>query len=111
MMLEGQSHYQLQEPARNEAVAVTTANTVVCIARNQDTPRKVIVIRNISTAAADIITLNFGLTQATAGTGIVLNQNESMSFSADGSDSRNVWQGSITAKCATANGNLAVFEW
>jgi len=111
MNYQGQTNFGLQDPARNESVAVGTSSTVVCVSRNGDTPRKVIVVRNISSAAADIITINFGQTQATANTGIRLSQNESFSFSADGGDDRNVWQGTITAICATANGTLAVFEW
>jgi len=105
----------LQAAARNDSVAVGTSSVIVCNARQSPEPRKAIVVRNISAAAVDIITINFGLTSATASTGIRIGQNESFSFSANSGEiegiKREVWQGGITAICATANGNLAVFEW
>lgn len=112
---KGQDYFGLQEPARNQALAVGLSSVIVCERRPETYPRKTIVIRNISAAAADIITLNFGMTTATANTGVRLGQNESISFSATSGDldsiKREVWQGDITAICATANGNLAIFEW
>jgi hypothetical protein len=99
---------QLQEPTRNEKVAVITSSSVIAEARNRDSPRKVINIRNISDAAADIITVNIGFNQATSENGIVLKQNESFSDSSETGYSCH--QGAITAICATANGELAIFE-
>jgi len=98
-----------QEQARNDSVAVGTSSVVLCLPRNQDNPRKVISVRNTSPNAADIIYINFGLTQATANTGIVLKQNEGFTDSQDGT-AYYPFQGSITAICATANGTVSILE-
>lgn len=96
------------EPSRNDQVAVGTTSTQIAYARNAENPRKVIVFRNTSTAAADIITINLGFGAAVANKGIVLRQYESFTDSMDGG--YQCWQGMITAICATANGLLSVME-
>ena len=98
----------LQEPSRNEQVSVGTSNTTIADSRNELKPRVAIVVRNTSSAAADIITVNLGFNQATSGAGIVLQQNESFTDSSE--TGYQAWQGVITAICATANGTLAIFE-
>ena len=97
-----------QEPVRNETVAVGISNVTVAEDRNEDAPRKVIVIRNISPNATDIITINFGLSQAVANAGIVLRQYESFTDTQDGGYMP--FQGHINAICATATGSLAIME-
>jgi len=98
----------IQQPTRNDSVAVTTSNTIVAYTRNGLLPRRVITLRNISTNAADTITVNFGNQQTTNNTGIVLRQYESVTDSSE--SGYECWQGTISAKCATANGTLSVFE-
>jgi len=97
------------ETGRNEAVAVGTSNVV--ISRNKtDHPeqnRKSIIIRNISTNATSIITINLGVS-ASANTGIVLYKNEIFQ-DVSGEGYRSL-QGQINAICADAGGNLAVLE-
>lgn len=97
-----------QEPTRNDAVAVGTSSVVISSARQAGAPRKNIVIRNTSANAADIITVNFGATTATANAGIILKQNETATDSSE--TGYECYQGVITAICATANGTLAIFE-
>lgn len=97
-----------QEPTRNESVSVGTSSVVVSTARQGGEERKALVIRNSSPNAADIITLNLGANQATAGAGIILRQNDTYTESTDGGF--RCWQGTITGICATANGTLSVFE-
>jgi len=97
-----------QEPARNDTVAVGLSSVTVSVARQAGARRKSYFIRNISTNSADIITISFGATPAVANAGIVLKQNEGFTDSSDsGYES---WQGTITAICATANGQLSIFE-
>jgi hypothetical protein len=96
-----------QDPARNDTVNVGLTNVIVSNARQAGLKRKVLMIRNNSTAAADIITISFGNT-STAGSGIVLKQYESVTDSNDGG--YECWQGTVTAVCATANGVLNIME-
>lgn len=97
----------LNDVARNEAVLVGASSVIIAEARNEENPRKMILIRNISPNAADIITVNLGLA-ATADTGIVLRQYESFTDSTDAGYL--AFQAAITAICATANGKLAILE-
>jgi len=98
----------IQEPVRNGSVAVGLTNVTVCDARNGHNPRKALMIRNISTNANDVITINLGMQTATANTGIVLRQYESFTDSTD--INYECFQGTISGICATANGVLAIFE-
>lgn len=98
----------LQQPTRNDSVSVTTANTIVCFARNGLLPRKVVTIRNISPNATDTITVNFGEQQTQSNTGVILRQYESVTDSSEAG--YECWQGTISSKCATATGVLSVFE-
>lgn len=97
-----------QDPARNDSVNVGTNNTLLCDARNQDQPRKVVVIRNISPNPVDIITVNLGLSTAQNNKGIVLKQNESFSDSSEAG--YQCFQGTINAICETANGVVSILE-
>jgi len=97
-----------QEPARNDSVAVGTTSVTVSVARQAGLPRRNITIRNTSTAAADIVTLNIGTTPSVAGYGIVLRQYDTWTDSTE--SGYECWQGTITAICATANGVLAITE-
>lgn len=97
-----------QDVARNETVAVTTSSSIISDKRNDANPRKVILIRNVSLAVADIITVNLGAQQAVANTGIILKQGESFIDSTD--SGYTCFQGSLTAICATANGQLSIME-
>lgn len=107
-MVLGGIYEPLVEPTRNEQISITGTSSIVSEARNKINPRKVIVLRNTSTNAADIITVNMGFNQATANNGIVLQKGEAFSDTSEtGYES---YQGQISAICATANGKLSVFE-
>ena len=97
-----------QEPTRNDSVNVGLASVTISEARNEQNPRKVILIRNISPNATDIITVAFGAVSAVANTGVVLRQNESVSDSSD--SGYTPYQGTINAICATATGVVAIME-
>lgn len=105
--MEGIYSY-LQESTRNEEVLVTATSKTLSEARNELNPRKSIIIRNTSAAAADVITVNLGYTPATAGAGIILKQNEAFSDSSE--NGYESYQGVITIICATANGKVAIYE-
>lgn len=97
-----------QEPTRNDTVAVGTSSTTLSNARQSGAPRKVIVIRNTSAADTSIITVNLGANPAVASKGILLRQYESFNDSAEAG--YEPFQGTITAICADANGQVSVFE-
>jgi len=98
----------LQDTARNEKQAIAAASEIISEARTEVNPRKMIVVRNISPNAADIITINLGLSQAVAENGIVLRQYESFTDASE--TGYDCFQGTISAICATANGQLAITE-
>lgn len=106
-MVYGIIGYQ-QEPVRNETVSVGVALVSIAELRSDDTPRKVIVVRNISDDPTKIITINYGLSSAVLNAGIVLRQYESFTDSQDGQYMP--FQGHITAICAVAGGSLAILE-
>lgn len=97
-----------QEPTRNDSVAVGTSSVVVSVPRQAGLVRKNIIIRNISTADADIITVALGANTAIAGFGLRLGKGDTWVDSTDAG--YECFQGTITAICATANGVLAVTE-
>ena len=97
-----------QEPTRNEKVSVSTTSKVVSEARNLQNKRKNIIIRNTSPNATDIITVTLGYSQSVAEAGIVLKQNESFSDSSE--TGYECYQGVITSICATATGQLSIYE-
>lgn len=98
----------LSDQARNDSVSIGLTNTLVAEARTEANPRKAIVIRNISPNAADIITINLGLSTATANKGIVLKQYESFSDSSE--TGYECFQGTINGICATADGVVSIME-
>lgn len=99
----------LQEPSRNENITIATSSTKVSDARNDVNPRKEMTIRNISSNALDIITINLGNNPAIANQGITLRQYEGITLN-NAPDSP-CWQGSITAISTTGTAsNLSVFE-
>ncbi len=106
-MLEIGTYSAYQDPARNESVLVGTANVILSNPRQAGARRKVILIRNNSPNAADIITVTYG-NVSVADAGIVLKQYESFADSNDGG--YECWQGTINAICATANGKIAIME-
>lgn len=97
-----------QAPTRNAQVAVGVASTQISEQRNKMNPRKAYVFSNSSPNAADIITINLGGNAAVANIGIILHQGDVVSDSNSGD--YEVHQGSITAICATANGQLSIYE-
>lgn len=100
----------LQEPTRNEQLTISNASQVVSNSRNEDNPRKMILIRNTADDATKIITINLGNAAAVANQGIVLRQYESFS---DSSESGYIcFQGTITAICAVASAtaDLSIME-
>ncbi len=97
------------QAVRNETVAVTTASREIASdMESLKSKRSDLVIRNISTNAADIITIALGNVAAVANAGIVLRQQETLAISTDISNP--CWQGAIQAICATINGNLSIME-
>jgi len=100
--------YNERLQARNDSLTVSTASVIVSSVRPENNQRKMILVRNISTNAADIISISLGENAAIANKGIVLNPNESFY---DVSDNGYVaHQGMINAICATANGVLSITE-
>jgi len=95
------------DPNRSTSVAVGVASISVCDTRSLQTPRQVLVFRNISPNAVDIISLNFGQ-PAAANVGVILRQYDTYTEVVDAKFSP--YQGSINAICATANGVLAILE-
>lgn len=96
------------EPARNESVTVGTSSVIIAEQRVQPNKRKSITVRNISSDATMVITVNMGYQSAVANTGLVLKQYESFT---DASDSGyDCFQDQISAICAVAGGTLAIFE-
>jgi hypothetical protein len=95
-------------PTRNEKVAQGLTSAVVCQARQEATKRTTFIIRNVSSADADVITLGLGFRSVVAENGIVLKKGEHYSESTD--NGFQCWQGEISAICATANGQLSIFE-
>jgi len=100
--------YSQTEPSRNVKVAVGATAVQLCERRLENNPRKVICIRNISPNVADIITIHLGSETAVSENGIVLKQGESFTDSTESGYA--CWQGQISAICATANGQTAIFE-
>lgn len=100
--------YGLQEPSRNDTVAISTASVRIFDPRAQQQPRRSFSIRNTSPNSTDIISLAFGQEQAVAGEGVVLQQFEVWQEWTQDNDP--CWQGSITAICATATGTVAITE-
>jgi hypothetical protein len=98
----------LSEPSRNVSISVGTSSTIIADIRPSAIPRRDILVRNISSSAADIISVALGTTQAVANTGIVLRQNESFSFSSETGNPSPQCQ--FSAICATANGTVSIFE-
>jgi hypothetical protein len=97
----------LQQPIRNESVAVGLTAVIISDTRNSTTPRTDILVRNISPNATDIISVSLGQV-AQNNVGIVLRQYESFTFSTD--SGYICPQVSFSAICATATGVLAVME-
>ena len=109
-MEETQEWFSVQEPTRNETLAVGTSSVVASQKRalNPGQKRKNIVIRNTSPNATDTITIALGFTQAVANNGIVLRQYDTwMDTTESGYE---CYQGVISAICATGTGQLSIFE-
>jgi len=106
---EGQLFFQLQEPVRNEKVAVANTSKVIAEARNSLNKRKFILIRNTSTNANEVITCHMGQNVAQDNIGIVLRQYES--FMDSNETGYECHQGVITGICAVAGpGQLSITE-
>lgn len=105
----GNIYSTIQEPTRDEIVAVGTTSIVVATARQfAQQKRKTITIRNNSSSSTSIITLVRGLKTATANAGIVLRQYESITDSSE--SGYDAYQGEWSAICADANGSLSISE-
>jgi len=97
------------DSARNEIKAVGTTSVEVCTSRvGMSDPRRDLWVRNTSPNAADIITLSIGDQKAANNYGIVLYQKEAIVISQDAGPQ--IPQGRVSAICATANGQLSIFE-
>jgi len=100
----------LQDQARNDNVTVGTSSTRIAEARQgsgSGQKRRVIVVRNISTAG-QTVTVSLGLSQASANNGIVLKQNESFTDSSEAG--YDCFQGTINAISDAAGATLAIME-
>jgi len=106
-MIDGEIGF-IQEPARNETLAVGVTSVIVSEARTQQNPRKVLIVRNTSGAANQIITINLGANPAVADKGIVLRQSESFADSSE--TGYECFQGVITAISAVAASQLSIME-
>jgi len=93
---------------RNEKLTVGTTSKQIARDLSGIGGRRAIVIRNISSDPADVITLALGTDAAVSGAGIVLKQGEVWY---DGNDAGyECWQHEIQAICDTSNGVLSVME-
>ena len=90
----------ITEPVRNEVVSVPNTSTQLCEQRLAVNKRKVLFIRNTSTNANEVVTVHLGAEAAVAGTGIILQQNES--FTDSTSEGYECFQGVVNAICAVA---------
>ncbi len=97
---------ELKERVRNEIVAVDTSSVEVCIERDEETKRRVLVLKNTSTGT-QVITVSLGVV-AVANTGIVLNVGEILTDSV--SEGYIPFQGKISAISSAAAGQLSVME-
>jgi len=97
----------IQEPTRNENIALGTSSIVLSEARNEIKPRKTIMIRNIS-EAGQIVTINFGFNKAENNKGIVLKQNEAVTDSTEAG--YQCFQGVISGISSGANAKITIFE-
>jgi len=94
---------------REEIVDVIVTSGVIANQQITGTKRKMIYLRNTSTAVADIITISFtGNAPAVSNKGIVLKQNDQ--YIEVESEGFIPWQGQISAICTTANGKLTIVE-
>lgn len=92
--------------ARQTSVVVGTSNVLIADDHLSTTPRIEIIFTNVSTAG-QVISLAAG-TPAVAGTGIVLQPNQSYAASID--SAYPVYQGAWNAIASAAAGTLAIFE-
>jgi len=92
------------EATRNEVVTVGGTSATVC---NADEKRRVAYFRNDS-AAAQVITLNFGAQPAVLNAGIVLSVGQFISDS--DSEGYLCYKGSIQAIATAAGALLSIFE-
>lgn len=106
-MAEIETYNNLIEPVRNEQVSVTTTQSIICNSRNWDNKRKELIIRNTSTADADIITISLGQI-ATLNNGVVLKRGDVVVLSTD--NKVDCYNGFLSAICETANGKLSIME-
>ena len=88
---------------RNDLVSVGITSVTIADAN----PRNAIAITNSSTAA-QVITVNFGFSQAVAGKGIVLQAGQTITDSDQ--PPYKCYQGVITAISDAASGQLSIFE-
>jgi len=93
-----------QKPIRNDTVTVGATSVLV----SQKQARKVIYIRNVSTAAQVITLALDNFNNATANKGIVLAPGEF--FSDSNSEGYKCWDGDIKAIATAASGSLAIME-
>ena len=98
----------IQEPVRNETVAVGVASIIVSEPRKKEqNPRITILVRNTS-AGGQVITVNLGMSVAVAQQGIVLKPNES--YTDTTSEGYQSYQGGISAISDLAAGVLSIME-
>ena len=96
-----------REPIRNEQILVGTSSTSLCKAHTGQNYRRDLVIRNISTNAVSVISISLNAL-AQNNIGIVLKQNEAVTFSQD--QGPIIFQGDVNAICADANGIITLME-
>lgn len=100
----------ITEPTRNETKTITTASQSIAEQRLGLNPRKVIIVRNVSSSATCVLWVLYGGTPAVVGTGIQLKQGESFVDATDAGYP--CWQGPlqvISNEVAAAN-NITMVE-
>jgi len=97
----------ISEPVRNVQQAVGTSSILIAEVRLSTAPRRDILVRNIS-AGVSVITVNLGMQQAAANTGIILNPGESFSFSTE--QTNPCPQCQFTAISSDASGLVSIME-
>jgi hypothetical protein len=96
----------MNEPTRNEKLTVGTTAIEIALDRNEETPRKLMYLKNTSTGIQKI-TVSMGKV-AIANEGIVLDVGEIVIDSE--SEAYVPYQGKISAISSAAGGQLSIFE-
>lgn len=100
----------ITEPTRNETKTVTTASQSIAEQRLNLNPRKMMMVRNVSSSATCVLWVTQGGIPAVVGVGIQLKQGESFVDATDAG--YQCWQGPVQAISneAAASNNIIIVE-